>query len=150
MRPISLSAMLILFVASCKTHPTASGSDPGQNKTYRLRLNPPPGSRYHFQVRNEQRLREEIEDKVIKQEKTTDVGAVYAFSHDSSGNIVLSLTYDQIKMRTKNGDDVTEEDALNGVNSIDPVERMLALLPRCMLATSGRSFPGRPMISPLM
>ena len=121
-------SLIFLSVASCKMHPVASGSDPGENKTYRLRLNPPVGSRYHFQIRNEQRLKEEVEDKVIRSEKTTDVGAVYAFSRDSSGNIVLSLTYDQIKMRTKDGDDVTEQDAANGVNSIDPMERMLALL----------------------
>jgi hypothetical protein len=123
-----LLPLLVLSIASCKMHPVASGSDPGENKTYRLRLNPPAGSRYHFQIRNEQRLKEEVEDKVIRNEKTTDVGAVYAFSRDSAGNIVLSLTYDQIKMRTKDGEDVTEEDAANGVNSIDPMERMLALL----------------------
>jgi hypothetical protein len=121
-------SLIVLSVASCKMHPLGTGSDPGENKTYRLRLNPPAGSSYHFQIRNEQRLKEEVEDKVIRNEKTTDVGAVYAFSRDSAGNIVLSLTYDQIKMRTKDGDDVTEQDAANGVNSIDPMERMLALL----------------------
>src|ERR1700720_2841648 len=118
----------VLFFCSCKTHPYSSRSYAGDGKVYKLRLNPPPGSNYHFQVSNEQSLDEEVDGKTIRNEKNTDVGIDYAISKDTGGNLLLTMTYDKLKMHTRSGDNIADLDAANGPTSIDPTEQMLAAL----------------------
>jgi hypothetical protein len=128
MKKETLSLFFLFFIVSCKIQPGADRNHTSENRIYKLRLNPPAGSQYHFEVSNEVKLNAEIGDKEIDNVKKTEVAINYEINKDSAGNFLLGMTYDKIHLHTKNGDDITDLDAANGASSSDPVERMLGAL----------------------
>lgn len=128
MKKLTLLSFFIVFVLSCNIHLGADRNNPRENKIYRLRLNPPPGSKYHFNMSNESKLDIVVSDKEVENIKKSDVAINYEINNDSAGDLILGMTYDKIHIYTKNGDVVTDMDAANGPSSIDPVEKMLGAL----------------------
>jgi hypothetical protein len=123
-----LLPFLIFFVLSCKIQPASNRNYAGENKIFKLRLNPPAGSTYHFEISDESKLNIEVSDKEIETTKKTDVAINYNINKDSAGNFIFDMTYDKIHLYTRKGDDVSDLDAANAANSTDPVEEMLGAL----------------------
>jgi len=128
MKKETLLPFLMIFALSCNIHLGADRNNPGENKIYRLRLNPPAGSKYHYEISNESKLDIEVSDKEVENTKKADVAINYEINRDSAGDFILGMTYDKIHIYTRNGDVVSDLDAANGPNSTDPVEEMLGAL----------------------
>jgi Family of unknown function (DUF6263) len=123
-----LFAASMLLTFSCKIHPGSDRDNAGENKIFRLRLNPPMGSTYRFSTTNSVNFKTEVNDKEIEQVKKTDVDINYSIDKDSAGNLVFSTTYDRIHLYTKDQNGVTDIDAANAATSVDPMEKMLGAL----------------------
>lgn len=131
---------LMLFLSSCKTHPTSDRSYAGDDKVYKLRLNPVPGSKYQYEVNNESKLSMEVDSKPVENVKKADVTIDYGIDRDSLGDYQLSITYEKIHVYTKNGNLESDLSTDNGANSVDPMERLLSALKDApIIATVGRA-----------
>lgn len=117
------------FLLSCKTQPNSGHSPDGDlTRVFKLRLNPPPGSKYYYSISNRTELKLELEDKKVDNLSKSDIGVVYAIARDSVGNLDLHVSYDKIHMYSKNGDAESDMDAVDAANSTDPVEKMLGIV----------------------
>ena len=129
MKHIIWLAFPILITSSCTFLP---GSDKryneNENEVYRLHLNPPDSSKYHFIVSNESKLQMETDDKKVDNINRSTTGINYSIQRDSTGNLQLQMTYDTIHVYSKAGDNEQEMDASNASISINPVEKMLGAL----------------------
>jgi hypothetical protein len=135
---IALSGIYCLLL-SCGAKPkTAGHPDSGVTPTdsYKLRLNPVPGTSWHFDIVNESETTMKTGDLTLTNSNTTAVGALYDINKDSAGNFVLHMKYDKIKLHAKNGDKVTDLDAANAATSGDPIEKMLGLLKDAEVTTT--------------
>jgi len=119
----------LLFI-SCRLQPGSDRhySDSDKSKVYQLRLNPPIGSTYYYDITNESEFKLEVEDKKTKNTNKANFGVYYEINKDSSGNLLLNMSYDKIHIYTKKNDKETEMDAENSAASTDPVERMLGFV----------------------
>jgi len=132
--------IVILFICSCKTHPNSDRNYAGDSKVYKLRIDPPSGSKYQYQISNESTLNMEVDSKQIENSKKADVTINYGIEKDSLGDFVLSIVYDKIHVYTKNGEQVSELSTENSANSVDPMERLLSALKGAdIIATVGRT-----------
>jgi hypothetical protein len=122
-----LVGIAILILASCKLQPDSERhySESDKSKVYQLHLDPPVGSTYHYDITKESEIKLEVDDKKTDNKNTANFGVFYEINKDSSGNLLLNMSYDKIHVYTKKNDVETETDAADAANSIDPVERML-------------------------
>ncbi|HYM94361.1 MAG TPA: DUF6263 family protein [Chitinophagaceae bacterium] len=123
-------APFILSILSCRL---SSGSDRNYdaydpNKTYKLHLNPAPGSSYYYDISNESSVKIELEDKKVNNETKTNSSIHYKVAKDSTGNFLLVMQYDKIQMYTKTGDNETDAEAGDGTGVINPLDKMLSIL----------------------
>lgn len=94
-------------------------------RVYQLRLNPPAGSKYHYDISSGSNYKFEVDDKKIDNLSKVNASVLYTIDTDSTGDFVFHVQYDKILVYTKNGDAESDLDAANAANSIDPVERLL-------------------------
>jgi len=131
LKDAGILAICSLFLNSaCKTRPDASRryetGDP--TKVYKLRLDPPVGSKYHYDISNESELQMEVMDKKVDNVNKSTVGVFYIIEKDSTGNLLLNTVYEKIHFHSKNGDTETDLDTDHGGGSGDPVEELLGVL----------------------
>lgn len=112
-----------LFFFSCKQQ-NHSATEP----KYRFSLHLKPGLKYYYTITNETATKLEANDNKIENTNNSTVGFIYETIKDTAGGFVLKITYDSVHIITKKGDAVTEVDAANAKNSIDPLEKMLGSL----------------------
>lgn len=120
----------ILELSACKTQPGSNRhyADGDDNRVYRIRLNPAPGSTYYYEVNSESDMKLKANGTDVEKLTRSTVAADYKISKDSARNFLCTVTYDKIHIYTKKDDVETELDAANGPNSLDPVEKMLGFL----------------------
>lgn len=120
----------IVFFTGCKlqgdTNREYDKYDP--SKTYKLRVNPMPGSNYHYEITNETEMSLDVDGKKIENVNKSDIGINYKIDKDTANNFLFTLQFYKIHLYSKNNDKIKEIDASNGTLSIDPVEKMLAIL----------------------
>jgi hypothetical protein len=109
-------------------HTVSDRNNTGDDKLYKLRLNPASASRYNYIITNDSKTSLEVNDKKIENTRKTDVQVNYEINKDSLGDFLVSMVYDKIHLHTKNGDTETELDAANASTSHDPVEKMIGIL----------------------
>jgi hypothetical protein len=78
----------------------------------------------------------ELNDKKLDNLNRAEVGVNYEISKDSSGNFILNMKYDKIKLHSKKGDEESDMDAANAPTSFDPAEKMLGILTEANLAAT--------------
>jgi hypothetical protein len=120
---IIILLMHCFFFFSCKQ----SGRSATDQK-YKLVLHILPGSRYYYTIHNETEIKLEVTGKKVESSNKSTVGLIYEIVKDTASGFVLKITYDSFHIVSKNGDAVTEMDAANATNSIDPAEKMLGSL----------------------
>lgn len=130
LKKIIISFCIVSIIYSCDLR-SGSGEnydkyDP--NKTYKLHLNPVPGSSYYYDISNETSVKVEMEDKKVNNETQTNTSIHYKISKDSTGNFLFAMQYDKIQMHTKTGDNETDAEAGNGSAAINPMDKMLGIL----------------------
>jgi Family of unknown function (DUF6263) len=125
-----LFAILLASVVSCKIRPDSSRlyAEHDENRVYQLRLNPPAGAKYYYDIRNESEIKFEVGDKKIDNLNRTSCGVSYMVSRDSTGSLVLQIQYEKLHVYTKDANGETEMDAANAGTTDDPVEKMLGAL----------------------
>jgi hypothetical protein len=128
----------LFFIVSCKTGPDSNRDydkyDP--DKTYKLQLNPSPGSSYYYDITNETEIGIEVDGKDAENINKSNTGIRYKIDKDSSGNFLLTMQFDKIHIYTKNNGTEKKADAGNGIMSVDPVEKMLAMLKDATLTST--------------
>jgi Family of unknown function (DUF6263) len=142
MPKIILMLVFIFLAFSCKTSPNADKqyTDSREDRIYRLRLNPPAGSSYKYDIQNETEVKMEVGDKKMDNTSKTTVVVHYLINKDSAGNFLFNINYNKIHLYTKAGDSEADEDADNASNSLDGIERSLGLLKNAPLeATVSRT-----------
>jgi len=128
MRKFILITLPIFFFISCKLQPDSDRDYADKSKIYKLTLNPPEGATYYFDVNNEYSMKMKVDDKKTENSNKSNFGTYYEISKDTAGNTMITLSYDKIHIRTKNGDNESDMDIANASSSINPVERMLSYL----------------------
>jgi hypothetical protein len=130
MRLFIAVCLVLIFIFSCKTQPDADRNNnfSNQSKLYFVKLNPSPGSSYHYDMTNQSQIEMEVEDKEVNNINKSTTGINYTITKDSSGNYIFTINYDKVQLHTKNGDQETDFDAANAYVSPEPLERMLGLL----------------------
>jgi len=129
-----LIGMPVLFLACKSPQSTDSGSagfDP--DKTYQLRLSPQTGSVYRYTIENKSNITVETDAKEIENINQADIGVTYTIEADSSGNYRFNAVYDKLRFISESNGEKTEIDAANGSFSINPLEKMLAMLKDSMI-----------------
>ncbi|HSU28163.1 MAG TPA: DUF6263 family protein [Chitinophagaceae bacterium] len=129
--------LVAALVFSCKVGPNPDKQYEtldGKN-TYKLELNPEPGSVYHYDIVNETGTKVETGEKKLKSLNNTEAGITYTISKDSSGNLVLKMVFDKIHVYSKSGDKEKDIDADRSAFSTDPQEKMLGALKGTTLET---------------
>jgi hypothetical protein len=124
---------LLLF--SCRfKYSSDRNLDP--SRTYKLKLNPPPGSKYYYDISNESELKMEVsEEKKVAITNTSALGFFYDIAKDTAGNFILRMKFDKIHITSDNGETKTELDADNAL-SLNPMEKMLAILKSANIAAT--------------
>jgi len=123
-------AFLLAGACSCKLQPNSdrlAGEYAGA-RTFQLRLNPPAGSNYSYDITSRSEYKFEAGDKKIDNRSKVDASVVYLIDKDSTGNFVFRIRYDKVHIYSKNGDAESDLDAANASNSVDPVEQLLGSL----------------------
>jgi len=120
---------LALVALSCKlpSNPDKKYSDDA-NTTYHLRLNPAPASVYHYDIVSTTEINMEVDGKEVDNLNRSTAGINYTINKDSSGNYIFAMNYDKLKMYANNGETETESDADNGRLSLNPTDKLLAIL----------------------
>jgi hypothetical protein len=95
---------------------------------YKLQLHPPSGSSYHYDIVNTTETEVEANGSKVENSNKSTAAITYAVNKDSSGNYLFNMKYDALRMSLKSGETETELDAANGKLSLNPTERMLAIL----------------------
>jgi hypothetical protein len=127
--------ILAIFLLACQAGDVKNYTE---KKAPALQLNkfsPVPGE-YIYDIISDTKTVLEINGKETENTNRTEIGLKYNISKDSSGNIVLALTYDKVKMRLKNGETESTMDAADAGTSIDPVEKMLGFLTSAKISTT--------------
>src|SRR6266498_2061515 len=104
---------LIFFIISCKINPDSNRNYASKNKIYKIQLTPAIGSKYYYEITNQSKLELEVDGKKVSNLNKTNLGVNYGIIKDSSGNILLTTSYDKIHIYSKNGDNETDIDADN-------------------------------------
>ncbi|MEO6329833.1 MAG: DUF6263 family protein [Ginsengibacter sp.] len=130
MKRYVLFAGFLCLMFSCKFKPDSGRNSNDPAKVYKLKLNPSPGSAYHYDIINESRIQVEVDDKDVDNLNRTTTGVTYHISKDSTGNFALNIKYDKVHIYTKSGDTETDADAANALVSSEPLERILGILTR--------------------
>jgi hypothetical protein len=98
------------------------------NNKYKLQLSPAIGSAYHYDLTNTTETEVEANGSKVENSNKSNASINYTINKDSAGNYLFNMKYDQLRMSLKNGENETELDAANGKLSLNPTERMLAIL----------------------
>src|ERR1700722_155593 len=103
MKTTYIGFIIVLF-SFCKTQPSSDRhyADGNPDKVYNLRLNPVVGSQYYYSITNESHFKMEVSDKKIDNQNKSAVGMSYVIGKDSTGNLLLNMAYDKIRIYTKN------------------------------------------------
>jgi hypothetical protein len=136
MKNILAVLSLLLVLNACKMSQDSENDKFAADKTYMLRLNLLPGSVYNYEITNETVIEVDFEDKIVENINRTEFGFNYLVSNDSSGNSLLTMTFNKIQLFKKSNDNETELDAENATFSTDQTEKMLGLLKGSELITT--------------
>ncbi len=116
--------LFVINLSSCdkKHHHTPA------DKKYTFSLHLQAGQKFYIRCKNQTQLEITSGDKNVKEDNSVFTGLRYDVVKDSGAFFIIKVTYDSIHtVLNKNGTE-TEIDAANGLNSLNPVERMLALI----------------------
>ena len=121
---IFLSAW-VMVAASCRIMPNSdkAAAEYDPTRLYQLRLNPPVGSKYHYDISSRSDYKFEVEDKKIDNLSKVSASVSYALDKDSTGDFVIHIRYDKIHVYSKNGEAESDLDAANAANSVDQIGR---------------------------
>lgn len=129
MRKTTFIISLLFLLSSCKVQ---SGSDhlfsDLEKESYKLVLNPEPGSQYYFDMVSETNMHIEVEGQEVDNKNRSEMGMFYSVDKDTTGDFKLGVRYDKIKMYVTNNGVASTFDADNGLASHDPVEKMLGVM----------------------
>jgi len=130
MKIFFILSVSLIFAVSCKIRPGSDlvYVDTKGPKVYRLHLSPAKGSTYYYVISNESHVKLQVGDKKTDNLNQSNTAAYYAIDKDSTGDYLLSITYDKIHLHSKNGEQETDLDAGDNPNSIDPMVKMLNAL----------------------
>lgn len=100
-------------------------------------------STYRYNIVNETNLETQVDGKEVESINRSTIGLNYSIRKDSTGNLVVDLVYDKIKLYTKSGDVEKDLSSDNAQNSIDPLEKLLGALKaskiRAVLTSKGET-----------
>lgn len=127
-RPSTQSFLLLFFLAivSCNNISSSSNSSNPSVKKYDFSLQPDSG--YYYIVHNKADIDLEVNNQKINNTNDITVGLIYHVNKDSTGNFVFKVTYDSFDVAMKKNGQTTELNASNGMYSVNPIEKMLAIL----------------------
>ncbi|HET9058197.1 MAG TPA: DUF6263 family protein [Chitinophagaceae bacterium] len=130
MKGFCFFSAILVFLVSCKSLPSEDRhfSDIKNPNVLHLKINPQSGSVYRYDVTNESKVVFKLEEKEIININKSQAGVLYEVSKDSMGNFIFNITYDKIKLYTKNRDAETDLDAANADISLDPLEKLLGII----------------------
>lgn len=129
--------LVVVFVVGCKMRSdnahenngtTAQNNNSKESITYKLQLKPPSGAKYHYDIISESETTLEVAGKDMSIRNKTSTGVIYTITKDSTGNFLMNMKYDKIRIYSNDGKVEKEMDTENAANSLDPVEKMLGLL----------------------
>ncbi len=121
------STLLIFY--SCKIYPGDDQIyiDP-EGAKFDLNIKPQVGAAYAYQVSTTTETLLEVEDRKVENSNKATIEMSYAIDMDSAGDYLFGVSYDKIRMNTKNGDVESSADADNASFSLNPVDQMLGAL----------------------
>ncbi len=121
---------LIPAMPACKfqLHSDSQYAGRDEDRVYKLKLDPPAGEKYHFDMVSQSDLTMEVNDKKINNKNKTTSGVFYTFNKDSIGDLILDIQYDKIHIYSKQGDTESDVDAMDANNNGDPLEILLGKL----------------------
>lgn len=130
MKILQLAFATCILFSSCKTPSGGNHNDKisDPDKAYKLKLNPQTGNVYNYEVETDADIAVELDGKTIHSTNNSDVELAYDVARDSAGNILLTMTYDKIHIQSNKNGQETEADAANGTYSLNPIDRMVAIL----------------------
>lgn len=122
--------VVVFVITGCQLGRDANNeAQPGDlSKQYKLELNPAAGSSYLFQISTENNSELEIDGKTVNNKSETGADIQYVINKDSLGNYLFGISYNSIKLYTKNGDKETEAIASEGTIPVSSLDRMLGIL----------------------
>ncbi len=124
-----LSLITIFFISSrIQSHSDRNSTDGGENRLYKLRLNPLAGTKYDYDVSNESEFKLDVDGKKVDNFNNAEARISYFIDKDSSGDLILHMQYTKIRLHSKTGDTESNLDAANAAISTDPTERMLGFV----------------------
>lgn len=112
--------------ASCQ--PLTNKKVSSSKEVYNLAIHPEASARHHYEIENETSLHTEVDGKELTTTSKSTVGVIYNIVKDSLGNYVVTISYDNIRIQSKKGDQETELDAANAAVTTNPVEKILGYL----------------------
>ena len=119
----------ISILISCKT---GSHSNTIYNADKRndlsLRLHVTSGESISYHIVSQNIFNVELNSKKIDNSTKADVTVNYNFRKDSADGFLMNIDYIDIRLHSKNGDDVIDADAANADSSTDQMEKMLGLV----------------------
>jgi hypothetical protein len=124
---ILISILVLLF--SCRSGQIGGEFekyDPA--KTYKLNLNPTPGSSYQYDISNETETELSIDGNKTENVNKAEMEILYRVDRDTASNLVFSMQYNKIHLYTKNGETETESDADNISLAGSQADRILSIL----------------------
>lgn len=121
---------ILLFIVACNLKPGSNGKSDNYDsaKTYKLQVNPVPGSHYHYDITNETTMNLEVDGKEIDNINKAEAGINYKISRDSNNGLLFTLQFDKIHLYSKSGDKIKEMDADHSELSSDPGIKLLKIL----------------------
>jgi len=134
--------ILIYFAVTCTAFScklSSTTGNPGENdptRTYRLRLNPPPGAKYYYTINSRSEVKFEANSKKVDNINKTTAGMNYRIDKDSAGNFEIHIQYDKLHVYTKNDDMESDMDAASAATTTEPIEKMLGTLTGIPLVAS--------------
>jgi hypothetical protein len=123
-RPL-YAVCLIGFTFSCNS---ASFKVKEGQPSYHFSFQPLANKQYHYNISNVTTAEQVTNNETKKSTTTSDIGLLYETSSDSTGNLVLQMSYDKFRMGIKKADGYEKEvDAATAATAFDPADRPFAL-----------------------
>lgn len=127
----SFLAVLFLLSFSCGKLKKSARQRDARNLTdaaYKPGLHLKSGDRYYYAVSSETKTDFEVNNQDVENLNRSQAGLSYEVLKDTAGGFLLKMTYDRLHVFLKTMGSEKEMDADGGLNSIDPVEKMMARL----------------------
>ena len=123
-----ITMLIMFFTLSCKHHHTKGQPHAATEPKYTPGLHLQAGAKYYFNIDNETASTFEVNDKPLESNNHVKAGLIYEVVKDTAGGFLVKMEYDRFDVAVKTGDNVREMNSEDGANSVDPVERMLAMM----------------------